>query len=87
MADMRSFPKKRIKTLRGTRKHKDTQQHEPEERKYINEMFHKKGILIGKQKLRKRHALPFLLFAFCKPHFALCLTIDSTAVKYSLNII
>lgn len=83
MADMRSFPKERIKKLRGTRKHK---KHEPEERKYINEMFHKKVILIGKRKLRTRHALPFLLSAFCKPHFALCLTIDSTAEKYSLNI-
>lgn len=28
---MRSLPKERMKTLRGTRKHEDTQQHESEE--------------------------------------------------------
>lgn len=53
-------------------------------------MFHKTGILIGKVKLRtarKRHALPFLCFTVCTPHFAFCLTIDSNANKHSLNII
>lgn len=53
-------------------------------------MFYKKRILIGKVKLRavrKRHALSFLWFAFCTPHFALCLTIDFNVDKYSLNII
>lgn len=29
---MRSFPKKRIQKLRRSRKHKDIQQHEPEEK-------------------------------------------------------
>lgn len=59
---MRSFPKKSTQKLQGTRKHKDTQQHEHEERKDVNEkMFHEKGILIGKQKLSKRHPLPLVI--------------------------
>ena len=32
MADIRSFPNIRIQKLRQTKKHKDTQQHEPEEK-------------------------------------------------------
>lgn len=32
MADTRLFPKKRIQKLRGTRRHKNTQQHKPKEK-------------------------------------------------------